>query len=176
MSDPNKPQGLRTEVIVALIGLIGIISVAVIENWDTVIGQTPNSASPSVSSVATPSSSVSPTATPLEPASNETISPQSPQPGAIAPSATPPSSSAAAPTLADCRITIRHPLVALMREPDRLGQEMINVKPGDYTPLDHKMVSTMVREEGWFQIEAEGRRGWIANDTWTIEEKTQTCP
>lgn len=74
-----------------------------------------------------------------------------------------------------CVVTITNPLVALMGEPSKFSQELVRIKPGEYTTSDYKVVR-LVKDQGWFQIEAEGRNGWIANDTWTIASKTSACP
>jgi hypothetical protein len=75
-----------------------------------------------------------------------------------------------------CVLTINNPLVPLMSEPKRLGREIARARPNEYTPLGHKIVDRGLREEGWFQIEVEGRKGWIVDDTWTIDRKSSSCP
>lgn len=172
MSDGNKRQGPRTEVVVAIIGLISVVSVALIENWDNIFEASPPD---SPEAIATPNSTPSLTPTPsltqtssptpvAEVSSNHSSSPES---------SSPELSSAES---ASCVITIRHPLVSLKSEPDRFSRDISGVAPGDYTPIDHKIVSTPVSEDGWFQIEVDGRQGWIVNDTWTIDDKTASCP
>jgi hypothetical protein len=66
-------------------------------------------------------------------------------------------------------------MVGLKTEPSRFSQELVRVKPGAYTPVDYKVVR-FVEDQGWFQIEAEGRRGWIPNDTFSVDSKTSVCP
>ncbi|ASC72312.1 hypothetical protein XM38_032690 [Halomicronema hongdechloris C2206] len=78
--------------------------------------------------------------------------------------------------LSDCRLTIRNPLVSLMSEPDQFSREIIRVQPGDYPALGYETASFGPQEQGWFMIEAEGRQGWIKDDTWTIERKSAQCP
>jgi len=75
-----------------------------------------------------------------------------------------------------CQVTIRNPLVSLMSEPDPFSQEIIRVPPRDYSPLGYETATFGPREQGWFRIEAEGRQGWIKDDTWTIERKSAQCP
>jgi hypothetical protein len=77
---------------------------------------------------------------------------------------------------ADCILTIRSSLVPLMSEPKRFSKEIIRLNPGEYSPLEHKVVSSGAREEGWFQIESKGRKGWIADDTWAIDRRSSSCP
>jgi chemotaxis protein histidine kinase CheA len=75
-----------------------------------------------------------------------------------------------------CILTITNSLVSLSSEPQRHSQELIRVRPGEYIPIDYTVTSFGgLRNDGWFLIEAEGRRGWIINDTWTIESKTRLC-
>ncbi|MDX2215694.1 MAG: hypothetical protein SFY66_20700 [Oculatellaceae cyanobacterium bins.114] len=167
VNDSNR-KGPRTEVIVALIGLVGIISVALIENWDTLFDQAastvtptpvssaPISDAPTSTPVSSPTASATPILTPASPSTSEEVVSQG--------------------GLADCKITITRPLVALMSEPDTFSRQIIRVDPGEYTPLNHTIISTMIGEEGWFQLEVEGHQGWISDDTMTIYEKTQACP
>ena len=75
-----------------------------------------------------------------------------------------------------CVVTIDNPLVPLRREPDQFSQEIIRVKPGDYSTLEYTEITFVNQERGLFQIEAEERIGWIQNDTWTIADKTSVCP
>jgi type IV secretory pathway VirB10-like protein len=75
-----------------------------------------------------------------------------------------------------CILTITNSLVSLRSEPQTHSQELIRVRPGEYIPIDYTVTSFGgLRNDGWFLIEAEGRRGWIINDTWTIESKTRLC-
>jgi hypothetical protein len=80
------------------------------------------------------------------------------------------------PAPTGCVVTIANTLVALMSEPSRFSQQLVKVRPGEYTMLEYKVVKFGSQDQGWFQIEAEGRKGWIADDTWTIDSKTSTCP
>jgi hypothetical protein len=76
----------------------------------------------------------------------------------------------------DCIVTIRSALVPLMSQPRRFSQEILKLHPGEYSPLEHKVVSSGAREEGWFQIKSKGRKGWIADDTWAIARRSGSCP
>jgi hypothetical protein len=75
-----------------------------------------------------------------------------------------------------CSITITNPLVSLMREPEEFSQELIRVGSGTYPTTDYTETTFGNQTQGWFQVEVEGRTGWIKNDTWTIENKTSACP
>lgn len=106
---------------------------------------------------------VPPTSSAGEPTSGPPVSSGNPT--------SPPSSSTTG-----CVVTISNPLVSLMSEPDTFSQELVRVGPGEYATLDYTVTTFGSQEQGWFQIEAEGRTGWIRNDTWTIAEKTSACP
>ena len=43
-------------------------------------------------------------------------------------------------------------------------------------PRPYTTTSIVGRQQGWFHIEYEGRRGWIKDDTWTVDSKTSECP
>lgn len=73
-------------------------------------------------------------------------------------------------------VTLNHSLVPLLAEPDAFSQELIRVAPGEYQTTDYVETTFVDETQGWFQIAAEGRTGWIKNDTWTISAKTDTCP
>lgn len=78
--------------------------------------------------------------------------------------------------LSGCVLTIRGPFVDLMSKPDQFSQELIAVEPGKYTALNYVTTNRVNREESWFQIELEGRKGWIANNTFNIDGKSSSCP
>jgi hypothetical protein len=76
-----------------------------------------------------------------------------------------------------CVVTITNSLVALKADPETFSREIIGVPSGDYTVLDYKVVNFGgLTNDGWFQIEVSGRTGWIVDNTWTINAKTQVCP
>jgi hypothetical protein len=75
-----------------------------------------------------------------------------------------------------CVLTISNPLVPLMGEPERLGRQIAKARPGEYASLGHRIIDRGLGEEGWFKIEVEGRKGWIVDDTWTIDRKSSSCP
>jgi hypothetical protein len=76
----------------------------------------------------------------------------------------------------ECVITISNSLVALMREPNRFSEELIELDPGKYTPTKYISQQSGVGKQGWFLVESEGKRGWVENSTWAIEEKSNACP
>jgi hypothetical protein len=76
-----------------------------------------------------------------------------------------------------CVVKISHSLVSLVSQPDVFSQELIRIEPGEYEATEQVITSFgNLREDSWLQIEFEGRRGWIRNDTWTIDVKSRTCP
>jgi hypothetical protein len=114
-------------------------------------------------------------------------SPQTTQSSSSSPSRQPPQSSfsSAQPSPSPspvsspsvCVLTISNRLVSLMSKPERLGRQIAKVRPGEYTSLAHVITNFHgLKEEGWFQIDVEGRKGWIVDDTWTIDRKSSSCP
>lgn len=130
-----------------------------------------------IGSAPTPTSSPQPITSPVEtvtpptatPTNTPTPSGQPITPTSTSPPVTPSPDSA-------CMLTINNELVALMAEPDAFSQEVARVQPGNYTPLDYVTQDFVGRSQGWFLIEADGRRGWVRNDTWTINRKSAQCP
>ena len=75
-----------------------------------------------------------------------------------------------------CILTITNSLVSLNSEPQNFSQELASVSPGEYIPVDYTVTNFGgLSNDGWFLIEAEGRRGWIKDNTWTIDSKTRAC-
>jgi len=112
---------------------------------------------------------------PITPSPEPTQSPSS-SPSPEPPQPSPSPSSPQANSSSTCVLTISNPLVPLMSEPKRLGRQIAKARPGEYTSLGHKIIDRGLGEEGWFQIEVEGRKGWIVDDTWTIDRKSSSCP
>lgn len=98
--------------------------------------------------------------------------PTSPPPPTPVPAAKP----TTAPPSKDCVLTIENPFVELKREPRHDGLTLGRVPPGQYRHLDYREVDWAGRMEGWFQIDAEGRTGWIVYNTITVKSKTPSCP
>lgn len=73
-----------------------------------------------------------------------------------------------APAPPGCVVTIQKTLVSLLKEPQQFSRELSRVQPGKYT-----VIRVL---DGWFEIQASGRTGWIPDDTWTIERKAIACP
>jgi SH3-like domain-containing protein len=81
------------------------------------------------------------------------------------------------PSSSACVSTVSNTLVALLSKPDMFSRQIAKVRPGDYNSLDYKIISFHgLQDRGWFQIELEGRKGWISDDTFAIERKNSKCP
>lgn len=78
--------------------------------------------------------------------------------------------------VADCRITIRNPLVTLREEPDPFGLEVGKVEPGTYAVEEAAIVDRGLGRERWFRISADGRSGWLADSSILIDSKSPGCP
>jgi hypothetical protein len=79
-------------------------------------------------------------------------------------------------TVDGCQVTIVNPFVALREQPGPAEQEIISVPPGVYMVEATQNVEFAGRTERWLQITAEGRTGWIPDNTIMIERKTGDCP
>ncbi|MEZ4729165.1 MAG: hypothetical protein R3E79_18685 [Caldilineaceae bacterium] len=62
-----------------------------------------------------------------------------------------------------------------MQEPDPFSQELSRIEVGDYLTLGYMERPFVNQNQGWFQIEVDGRIGWVRNDTWTVAKKTSAC-
>ncbi|PZV06776.1 MAG: hypothetical protein DCF22_23160 [Leptolyngbya sp.] len=108
---------------------------------------------------------------PVSPKPSPTPSPPVTLPIPPTPTVTP------APNPNICVVTISNSLVALKREPETFSREIIRVPPGNYASLDYQVTNfSGLSDDGWFLLEAQGRKGWVKDDTWTIESKTRVCP
>lgn len=67
--------------------------------------------------------------------------------------------------------------MSLHDKPERSSRKLIKLPTGNHKVLDHRLVSFGgLRDDSWFQLEVNGREGWIINDTWSIDSKTDECP
>lgn len=78
--------------------------------------------------------------------------------------------------LSECTITIDRPLVHLMSEANQFSPAVLEVRSGDYGATVYRLVSFGGGhiKQGWFQIQVEGRTGWINSEA--IGAKTSGCP
>jgi hypothetical protein len=75
-----------------------------------------------------------------------------------------------------CVLIIKTNNIPLISEPDLNSQQLASLKPGTYNPLDYRSVNSYgLLKEGWFQIESEGQRGWIQDNSWIISSKRGEC-
>jgi hypothetical protein len=108
--------------------------------------------------------------------SGSTAAPSFPAPSFTpVPSFTPTLTNSGVPST-ECVITIAQPLVSLKSEPDVFSQDLVRVPLGEYSMLEHRIVQTPLGEESWLQIQVGGRVGWVENNSWTINSKTDLCP
>jgi hypothetical protein len=70
-----------------------------------------------------------------------------------------------------CQIYIAHSLVALREQSDYSSQEMVKVPIGKYDVLDTQQGSDL----RWLKIRVGKREGWIPDNTWAIEKKSDAC-
>ena len=129
-------------------------------------------ATPTMVAIVTPTSppaTVPPTAAP-------TAAPKAPPPTA-APAAVPTASKpAATPIASGCVLTIRNPLVQLKRDPNPSTPNVGPARPGQYHRKEYRVANWAGASLGWFLIGADGRSGWIEDDSINIEAKTAPCP
>jgi len=77
--------------------------------------------------------------------------------------------------IGDCVITIANPLVDLHEEPGPFTQVSIRVPPGEYAVSNTADVSFAGGQQRWLEITAEGRTGWIEDNTFNVDSKTAGC-
>lgn len=160
-SRSNERHGCTLPIAIALIGALATITAALLSN-DRLLERLFPSSIPAASASQPPRDAPKTQAGSSITASTAPVSEVSP--------------ASIAGASGDCVITISNSLVALMSEPDTFSQQIIRVSPGEYPTLDYTETTFVSETQGWFRIEAEGRSGWVRNDTWTISGKTAGCP
>ena len=75
----------------------------------------------------------------------------------------------------DCVITIENPLVDLHEDPEPFSQVIIRVPPGDYAVSDTAQVDFGGDQQRWLQITADGRTGWIEDNSFNVDGKSSGC-
>lgn len=75
-----------------------------------------------------------------------------------------------------CVIRVDHIGAEILAEPRRMARRLASVRTDDYRVLELATSQFAGREEGWFLIEVDGRRGWIADDGIVITRKSADCP
>ena len=74
-----------------------------------------------------------------------------------------------------CVIEVTHFAADIKAEPDHSSQTLSGVPEGTYTPIDSTVADWAGRPEQWFQIEVEGRVGWIVDEP-ILLSKSADCP
>ena len=77
--------------------------------------------------------------------------------------------------LGDCVVTIKNPFVDLHEDPDPFSQAIIQVPPGDYGVSATATGDFAGGQQRWLEITAEGRTGWIEDNTINIDAKSVGC-
>ena len=145
----------QTTILVAIIGLLSALGVAVISNFDKLFPRdvVPTSTpTPAPTSTPTPAPTSTPTPTPTS-----------------TPTSTPSNQSS-------CVITVTYPFATFSESPSHHARELGRVEEGQYEVVDNRLVNWAGRDEMWYQISYSGRFGWINDSPIIIEEKTASCP
>jgi hypothetical protein len=74
-----------------------------------------------------------------------------------------------------CQIYISNQLVVLYEEPKNFAQESVKVPTGKYDVLDTQTTEWVDKNQRWLKIQVGKREGWIKDNTWTIEKKSDAC-
>jgi hypothetical protein len=107
-------------------------------------------------------------------AGNPTAVASSPVSNPTSPSAPP--TATAPPSSGDCEVTIANPLATLREQPDTFSQEITKIPASTYRVLASQNVTFGPQTQRWFQINVDGRVGWLMDNTFNIERKTAACP
>jgi len=154
----------NTQIIVAIIGLFGVLLTAVFSNWDKFF----------------PNDTVTPTTIEITKPTNRndnqtTInyttdknSEDKEKPEAI--------DTSTKTTNSECRVRVEFPMLALKEKPDPFSQDIAKVPVGWYDVLESKKVTFVSKKQRWFKIMVNNRKGWIRDNIINIEEKTSGCP
>jgi hypothetical protein len=103
------------------------------------------------------------------------------QPPIVEPPVIPPTSSGVPVTsppyqpLNGCILTINANNIPLMSEPNLNSQQLASLRSGRYASLGYRSINTFILKEVWFQIESEGQRGWIQDNSGIISSKSREC-
>ncbi|OBC08950.1 hypothetical protein A5784_06095 [Mycobacterium sp. 852013-50091_SCH5140682] len=84
----------------------------------------------------------------------------------------------APPTVAagTCAVTVANPLLTLRETPDPFGQESVKVAAGTYKVSDIADTSWAGAPQRWFKIDVGTRSGWIRDDSFSIDSRSDSCP
>jgi hypothetical protein len=175
--------------------LVGVVAVALIENWETIFTRSSPEPSPVIATTpapvwsspvpAAPIESLPPTPVPQPQAATDVNSPNPGTSVVVPPEQGLSPGFAGSPAgfsqetdmlLNKCTVTIDRPLVRLMSEASHFSPSVLEVRAGSYSATVYRLVSIGGGQikEGWFQTQIEGRTGWINGDR--ISAKTNGCP
>lgn len=75
-----------------------------------------------------------------------------------------------------CTVTVANPLVMLRETPEPFGQEFVKVAAGTYKVSDITNTSWAGAQQRWFKIDVGTRTGWIRDDSFNIDSRSDSCP
>lgn len=78
--------------------------------------------------------------------------------------------------LSDCVVTVTHDFANFSDRPSHDARVLGGVEKGEYRVLDYRLASWAGREEMWYQIQHNGKPGWIEDSPIIIGSKTASCP
>lgn len=76
----------------------------------------------------------------------------------------------------NCQIKVDHIGAEIKEEPDHASRTLSSVPAETYTPLAAAEADWAGRTELWFQLDVEGRIGWLADSTIIVVDKSAGCP
>jgi hypothetical protein len=77
--------------------------------------------------------------------------------------------------IGDCVITVTNTLVDLHEDPEPFSQVIMQVPPGDYAVSDTALDDFAGGQQRWLQITADGRTGWIEDNSFNVDAKSAGC-
>ncbi len=75
-----------------------------------------------------------------------------------------------------CAVTVANPLLMLRETPDPFGQESVKVAAGTYKVSDIAETPWAGAPQRWFRIDVGTRSGWIRDDSFNIDSRSDSCP
>lgn len=121
----------------------------------------------------TPSSTPTPTNTPVPPTNTPVPPTDTPVPPTNTP--VPPTDTPVLP-VSNCILTITFPFAELREEPNYDALRILTIPEGNYSAIDNTISNWGGRDWRWFKIQVNDRQGWVADDGLQIESKSSGCP
>lgn len=78
--------------------------------------------------------------------------------------------------VSNCEITVDHIGAQIHDEPNHAARVLVSVPSGDYSPLAATEATWAGRVELWYQLDVNGRVGWLVDDTILVTAKSGGCP